>query len=170
LIIVDSVRVSPHGPILWIAACAALAVTLSSAPAEAKPSPRALITPHHAQSKLVRIPKVRRVRHPLSYRLPLALPAKGRGHGSGAVEINPPILEELEIECVLADAVADDPSRRVAVVRPVVRSPLILEEVEDGPPPAASQGEADRPPPAKALVRLHPRHLVSGDDDAHAIA
>jgi hypothetical protein len=155
---------------LVLAACTAIAMSLAAVPeAEAKPWARALITPHHAQSKLVRIPRVRRVRHAFSHRLPLALPARGRSLSVGAIESNPPILEELEIESVFADAVADDPSRRVAVVRGVVRAVLTVEGNDDEGAVRETKSDIARPPDGRLRVRMHPKHPAS-NEDADAIA
>jgi hypothetical protein len=175
------VRRLAHRLALTLAAVATAAVadlTLAST-AEAKAAPRALLVEHHAQSRLGRVTKVRRVQRPRVRKI--AIIGFARTKRAPVVvapdldafdfdifdqleaEAETPVLEELEIEAVLPDFSIDDPSKRILAPEVKVReapAPPMPEPV----PPATPPPETQRPRVAKRLIRMHPKLLDSGDD------
>src|SRR5262249_9291954 len=121
------VRRLAHRLILALAAfaCFALASVCGISFASAKGAPRAILTDHHAQSKLTRIPKVRRVQRTLSHRRAILGSARRWDHRAkgprapgtildphvgeafdlleAEADASTPILEELEIETVVLE-------------------------------------------------------------------
>jgi hypothetical protein len=80
-----------------------------------------------------------------------------------------PVLEELEVEAVIAEFLIDDPSKRLLV-------PEVKVAVLPAPPPVEiaepelQKPDADVPSFAKRMIRMHPKLLDSGDDSSDSIA
>jgi hypothetical protein len=132
---------------------------------------------HQSQSRLMKIPKVRRVVRPRRKSHAAARPAiwvnapactePSSPPESASLDptgLNDPEIEELEIEAVLPDLLADDSSKRTAVKVPpviILRAPP-PPEVEEQPAPIE---DIDRPLSAKLLrARMLPKLCDSGDD------
>jgi hypothetical protein len=166
--------------LLGVSALLALgAFVLLEGSAQAKPMLDPLLEgTHQSQSRLMKIPKVRRVARTARKSHSMASQGTLRVHSPACTEppavppssvadlggLGLPEIDELEIEAVLPDLAADDSSKR-SLLKPVrlvvLRAPL-MPEVGAQPLILA---HVDRPVPLRVLrARMLPKLCDSGDD------